>query len=226
MNPAKPESPSETPPPPGANSSWTVAADERLFLRVIFVGVAIIALITLIVTIGNRPSPATAGTGIQDEFSLVERSGRAVTRADLLDQYVVANFVFTSCSTKCLAVLDRMANVQRLAADAPDVRLLSLTIDPRTDSPEALAKFANRFGADPNRWLFLTGDKAELDRLTQSILGPNSEAMADFTHLGFANTTQIVLINPQGQACASFNGMDPTVASTIVAEIRRRRSQL
>ena len=99
------------------------------------------------------------------EFKLTDRSGRSVTQADLTGKFLVVNFVFTSCSLSCRAVNDRMEEIQRLVAGVNDVRLVSLTVDPRSDTPSVLARFADGYYADTNRWLFLTGDKAELYRL-------------------------------------------------------------
>jgi len=96
------------------------------------------------------------------DFTLTDRTGRQVSRADLTNQFLVVNFVFTSCSGFCLQVNRQMGRIQRLVAGQNDVRLVSLTVDPRTDNPAVLGKFANQFGADTNRWLWLTGDKAVL----------------------------------------------------------------
>ncbi|MFQ5917074.1 MAG: SCO family protein, partial [Candidatus Binatia bacterium] len=47
------------------------------------------------------------------------------------------------------------------------LRLLSITVDPERDTLQVLSRYADRFGADPQRWLFLTGEKEEIYRLAQ-----------------------------------------------------------
>jgi protein SCO1/2 len=42
---------------------------------------------------------------------------------------------------------------------------VSITVDPERDTPAVLARYAERYGADPARWLFLTGDKRAIYRL-------------------------------------------------------------
>ena len=101
-------------------------------------------------------------------FRLTERSGRLVTEAEVTGKILVVNFVFTSCSLTCRAVNDRMAEIQSLVSEAKDVQLLSLTVDPRSDTPAALTAFANSFHADSNRWLFLTGEKPQLYGLIET----------------------------------------------------------
>ena len=39
---------------------------------------------------------------------------------------------------------------------------MSFSVDPLTDTPEVLSEYADSFGADPRRWLFLTGERDEL----------------------------------------------------------------
>jgi cytochrome oxidase Cu insertion factor (SCO1/SenC/PrrC family) len=60
-----------------------------------------------------------------------------------------------------------MARLQRDFADDRDVRLVSISVDPEHDTPDVLRDYAQRFGAAPERWLFLTGDKAAIYRLAQ-----------------------------------------------------------
>ncbi len=51
-----------------------------------------------------------------------------------------------------------------LPADCP-VRLVTLTTDPEFDTPPVMKAYAQRFSADPNRWMFLTGTKKEIANL-------------------------------------------------------------
>ena len=143
-------------------------------------GLAIAAAAAVIACVAGKREKAALSSSPPDhprhliEFNLTDRSGRSVTQADLAGRFLVVNFVFTSCSLSCRAVNDRMEEIQRLVADAADVRLVSLTVDPRTDTPPVLAKFANSFHADSHRWLFLTGDKAELYHLLETSFIPKS----------------------------------------------------
>jgi protein SCO1/2 len=60
-----------------------------------------------------------------------------------------------------------MARLQDTFAAEPDVRLVSITVDPAYDTPEVLTRYAQSFAAQPQRWLFLTGDKATIYRLVR-----------------------------------------------------------
>jgi protein SCO1 len=65
------------------------------------------------------------------------------------------------CSTNVVSVVSLQADW----AGEPDVRLVSISVDPEHDTPEVLCEYAARFQADPDRWLFVTGAKEAIYRL-------------------------------------------------------------
>lgn len=72
------------------------------------------------------------------------------------------NFIFTSCNTICPIMTAILAKVHAtIGPSLPDLRFVSISIDPENDTPAKLIEYANRFKAGPN-WQFLTGDVAEL----------------------------------------------------------------
>jgi len=90
-------------------------------------------------------------------FSLQDQSGAAVTRESYLGKVLVVDFMFTSCPDICPTLTQHMAEVQRHYAAEPDLHLLSVSVDPATDTPPVLAAYAQTHGADTSRWSFLTG---------------------------------------------------------------------
>jgi cytochrome oxidase Cu insertion factor (SCO1/SenC/PrrC family) len=101
------------------------------------------------------------------DFALLERSGQQVTNTDLLGKVWIASLIFTRCVDECPLVSSHMARWQDALAAERDVRLVSITLDPAYDTPEVLTHYAQRFAAQPERWLFLTGDKATIYRLVR-----------------------------------------------------------
>lgn len=205
---------------------------RRELLSVLALGLVIAIVCGVIALWPRKPptAPPAAAMPVKPPrklagFTLVDRTGRSVTDAELAGKFLVVNFAFTSCSLKCRVVNDRMADIQRLVAREPDVLLLSLSVDPLTDTPPALAKFADSFGADTNRWLFLTGDKTEMYRLIESSFISRSPELAGLVPGGFAHTDRIMLVDPRGRVWASFNGLKTNVAVAVLAEIAQRRKQ-
>lgn len=114
---------------------------------------------------GRRPGEALDVFGSVPGFSLIERSGRRVDREDLLGKVWITNFMFTHCPDTCPLQSAEMAKVQADFAEEKDLRLISITVDPERDTPGVLSKYADRYGADRDRWLFLTGEKRAIYRL-------------------------------------------------------------
>ncbi len=89
------------------------------------------------------------------DVTLVDQAGAPVRLGEALAGAgpVLLQFIFTSCSTICPVMSGTFAAVQE---KLPDVRLVSISIDPEVDTPARLAEYARRFGAGP-RWRLLGG---------------------------------------------------------------------
>jgi protein SCO1 len=220
----------------------TLSFDQKLFLGIVGAGVLIITILTVL-TIGRSrreaalarqfeqsPSTIIAGTRVPKlplvDFTLTDRTGRTVTRADLSGKFLVVNFVFTGCSISCLAVNHRMTQVQEAVASQEDVRLVSLTVDPDSDTPERLAKFAMQFKADTNRWLFLTGEKRMLHPLLEeSFLVQRDQRLLGFVPGGFSHTDRIAVMDNRGRLRGLINGLKTTASRDVLDLLAQLRAE-
>lgn len=100
-------------------------------------------------------------------FTLIERSGRKVTLADLHGKVWIADFIWTRCPDACPLLSAVMAQLQAEFRDEPDLRLVSISVDPEFDTPVVLTSYAAKFHADRDRWLFLTGEKETIYHLVR-----------------------------------------------------------
>jgi len=89
---------------------------------------------------------------------------------DLIKGKTVAiNFIFTTCTTICPPLTATFRRVQQeTAARGMDVQLISVSVDPTTDTPERLRDYAAKFKAGPG-WTFVTGDKAMVDSVLAAL---------------------------------------------------------
>ena len=120
---------------------------------------------------GSRPNGRTEivrDNGSNQEWLtkwvLTERSGKQVGTEELAGQPFVAGFFFTTCPGVCPR---QNAKVKELQDEfkGQAVRFLSISCDPEVDTPEVLVDYAKRFDADPEQWLFLTGDMKYIKRV-------------------------------------------------------------
>jgi len=159
-------------------------------------------------------------------FTLTNQSGRVITEAEVAGKFAVVNFVHTGCSISCLEVNRQMAEVQRLTQGQDDVRLLSLTVDPRTDTPPVLADFGRKFGADFQRWYLLTGEKARLYELIQtSFLNSESSPQHSLLPGGFMDVDYIAVVDRAGNVRCYFEGTRSATPAAIVTFLNELRTE-
>ena len=85
--------------------------------------------------------------------------------ADLTNRVWVADIIFTRCAGPCPVITGRMKSLEAALPKTSDAKLVTLTTDPDYDTPAMMKRYGERFGADFNRWMFLTGTKAEIAAL-------------------------------------------------------------
>jgi cytochrome oxidase Cu insertion factor (SCO1/SenC/PrrC family) len=212
-------------PPTAANAS-AAGREERLFLGIV-IGLALVTalgswLAVLALKHHERPDAiAVDQPRSLVDFTLTDRTGRTVTRAEIQGKVLVVSFLFTSCSLTCPEVSRRMADIQHLTDGQPDVRLLSLTVDPRTDTTNNLAKWADRYGAETNRWYLLTGAKPELYRLiATSFLKQDNTDPFNSMPGNFTGTERIALVDRHGHTRAFYDGLSPQTPDAIADQVR------
>lgn len=96
---------------------------------------------------------------------LVDETGRKVPLDSMKGFVTVYDFIFTNCTGTCPIMTTNMRELtEKVTRDAP-VRFVSISVDPTRDTPEVLKKYAQRVRND-ERWLFLTGDRDEIVKLS------------------------------------------------------------
>lgn len=160
------------------------------------------------------------------DFSLTQSTGRAVSRSDLDGKVLAVSFLFTGCGVTCPTVSEHMSQIQQLTSNQPDVRLVSLTVDPRSDTAPVLAKWGAHYGADTNRWLMLTGRKTMLEQLIgTSFLESDAGNPFNSMPCNFAGTERIAIVDKHGRVRLYFDGMRSESPTAVVAEIEKLRKE-
>lgn len=169
-------------------------------------------------SLARAADDAWSGPALSD-FRMLERSGAQVALADLAGRPFVLDFVFTTCAGPCPLMSASMRELQGELADV-DVRLVSVTVDPETDTLEVLRDYAERFEADPQRWLFLRGDEAALEALAASVaLALKRDPTAD---VGFqvAHSTRLIVVDGAGIVRGYYEGTTPEGRAQAAARAR------
>jgi protein SCO1 len=162
------------------------------------------------------------------DFALTNQDGHAVSLADLRGRVWVADIIFTRCAGPCPIITRQMKGLQDALPPSSQVKLVTLTTDPDYDTPPVLKAYAERFGADPKRWMFLTGTKAEIAKLAVDSLKlsavPKKPAARQYAQDLFVHSTILVVVDKEARLRAVFEtlgqGIDPQdVKARILAAV-------
>jgi protein SCO1 len=149
--------------------------------------------------------------GAVGQFSFVGRDGKPVTKAAVDGKVWACACFFTCCTESCPQLSGAFARLQHELAGRPNVRLVSLTVDPEHDNPEVLDRYAKAFGADPDRWLFLTGGREEVTEFVrkQLLLGVETNNAPDAKPSSrVLHSNKLTLIDQVGHVRGHFDGTD------------------
>mgnify|MGYP000274212251 CR=1 FL=1 len=176
------------------------------------------AVETIIVTPSDDPNPPVTQLDPDSppepwdpaeigDFNLVDQLGRPVTKESLMGRPWVANFIFTRCAHQCPAMCVKIKQILERLEDS-DVRFVTITVDPEHDDVERMAQFADVYSADPDQWLFVTGDPAEVYRLIRK--GFKVAAWENFGSdrlpgFEFAHSMALVHVGPDGRVLGKYN---------------------
>lgn len=92
-------------------------------------------------------------------FSFINQHIKTIDNNDLEDKVYVLEFFFTSCPTICKDMQQSMLKLQDEFFGNPNFAIVSITIDPKRDTPQKLQQYANENGVKLKNWYFLTGNK-------------------------------------------------------------------
>jgi len=195
--------------------------------------IRLLAIALLIAAISHFTTPSTIAPPSATElrrynvvppFALTERNGKTITNHDLAGKIWVADFVFTTCPGPCPLITASMAKLQEALAPDLHVQLVSFSVDPQTDTPAVLAAYADKYGADRNRWWFLTGPEKPLYDLIQNgffqIVQDNRGKPPEEGQFVVTHSTKMVLVDAQGNVRGFYDGVGTEGRADLLKAIR------
>jgi protein SCO1/2 len=156
------------------------------------------------------------------KFQLVDQRGQPFGSASLRGKVWIANFIFTSCPTICPKLTGQMAKLQARLRDLSEpLHFVSFSVDPAHDTPQRLAAYARRYGADESRWVFLTGPLETVEKavkegfkiaIERSKIAGKGDDLFDITH-----GTRFVLVDRGGGIRGYFDSDEPGMEALSAA---------
>jgi protein SCO1/2 len=143
-------------------------------------------------------------------FTLQDADGKAVGVSDLRGEVVILNFVYASCPDVCPLHAEKLAEVQQMIAITPmreQVTFVTVTTDPKRDTPEVMREYGPLHGLDSANWMFLTSGPREPEDRTRQLA---EKYGLKFTETGDGlqmHGTVTIVIDREGRWRASFHGL-------------------
>ena len=208
--------------------AWVVR--HPLFATVVPLALFVIASQWLLASLRHQSqNNALDDFGAVGSFAFVDKDGRAVRDTDLAGKVWIAACFFTCCTESCPQLSGALARLQSELAAEPDIRLVSLTVDPANDTPKKLDQYATTYQAVADRWIFLTGSEEAVHRFVQKqlLLGIAANTAADATPGNkMLHSNKLTLIDRRGIIRGYFDGTDPAqVAELKLAAERLAREK-
>lgn len=154
-------------------------------------------------------------------FSFVNQDGKTITNDDVKGKICVVEYFFATCKGMCPKMNENMEKVYKAFRGNKNVLILSHTVDPIKDTVQALKAYSLRFDADPNQWMFLTGDKKQLyDMARYSYLISTEDDTAGVSaDKDFIHDKHYSLVDGNGRVRGFYDGLSPGDISKLIADI-------
>ena len=164
---------------------------------------------------GRPPAPPASSLPILaqlPDFKLMSQDGSAFTEKKMKSSVWLADFIFTRCPNQCPMMSAKFSSLQNVLP--PEVRLASFTVDPEYDTVEKLNSYAANYKAEPDRWVFLTGEPAVVRQILAAL------------HLGDGrdpgmHSLRFVLLDKSLRVRAYYDSQDTRFLAQIKADIKK-----
>ena len=203
----------------------TPPPNKRLIIGIVGLAVVLMLVISTVLFTTEidriREAKETRATvmGELPDFALINQEGRRVGRSDLLGHVNVVSFIFTNCTGPCSGLTAQVARLQEDWETVPDVRFVSISVDPERDDPQVLAAYARKFGAKVDRWQFLTGEKARVYDLIRNGFRASVEESADPHQI--LHSLKFAVVDRRGRIRAYLDGESKSLLADARLVVRR-----
>ncbi len=149
-------------------------------------------------------------------FEFTNQHGVKFGSKELEGQVWVANFIFTRCPNICPTFTAKMATIQKKSPAG--LRLVSMTVDPEFDTPEKLDAYAKKYEAEA-RWSFLTGERAELNKvIVKGMLQPMDEPVDPANLASLVHGSYFVLVDRALKVRGFYKFNEPGAVEQVLSD--------
>ena len=153
--------------------------------------------------------------GLVTPFEFTERNNEPFGSENLSGKISVVNFFFTTCQGPCPRMNAQVAELYKRFSRTPAVQFISISVDPGTDSVQALQQYALKFGVTDRRWLFLNAPIEKVRSLSEGVFMVGG---ADRPGL---HSTKLILVDDQKRIRGYYSSEDPESMTLLEKHIQK-----
>jgi protein SCO1/2 len=167
--------------------------------------------------VATAEQSSESGLAPAPSFRMTDQTGKPFDSESLKGKVWVVEFFFTRCTGVCPVMNRNMKKVYDALKGFEGFEIVSISVDSNHDTPEVLAEYAKKFGADATKWHFLNGPKEDVVRLSREgfLLG-TSEVPEEFVH-----SNRFVLVGRDGLIRSYYVGTDEADVHQLIADALR-----
>lgn len=147
-------------------------------------------------------------------FSFVDSQGAAFDSHSMHGKVWTLNFFFTSCPAVCPALMGRLAAIANTHGETSPFQLVSVTIDPDTDTLEVLEDFRKKIGARTWQWRLLRGSEESVRDLRIGALKIEGNTEKEL------HTTRVLLVDGEGEIRGYYKGMEDSSMKELQRDLQ------
>ena len=160
-------------------------------------------------------------------FTLINQYGNEVAKNNFKNKITIVDFIFTNCSGTCPMMTGKMLEFFQMFKYEDNVKFLSISVDPKNDTPQKFLEYASQYGVGPKhqgndstKWQFLTGDRKYIYDLS----------LKDFKLAFDIDTTQadyilhsqkFILLNPNAEIIGYYDSEDENKMKELYFTIKK-----
>ena len=185
------------------------------------------------ITSNNRNKNVDTGLikiGPSPSFSLTNQDGKTITEKNYAGKVHVVEFFFSTCPTICPIMNQNMLLIEKEFMGNPNFGIVSITINPKTDTQQVLKEHSKTLVVTSSNWNFLTGEQDYIYDIANKgfniYVGQNTKVEGGFEHSGY-----FALVDKKGNIRSRkdangnpliyYNGLEKVDVKALMKDIKK-----
>ncbi len=163
---------------------------------------------------------------LEEDLEAINRDGREVSLGELRGKIYVVGYQYTDCPGGCLGMASVMKDLLDTYGHDARFHLVSISVDPESDTPEKMDKWVKDRGVESDNWWFLTGDA---ERIKKYMLGQfkfyaseeNTDPKVIAEQGPWAHDQRLMIVDGEANIRGFYGVMHPVGGPTAIKLLKR-----